>query len=149
MKGHKAHHEHHGVMHEKISPRHIHHKAHELVHARKRGGKVAEGSWPHEGEDEAEEDLRDHEESHEEREHEEEGEAKAMRAKRGGHVKKARKHGGHVEKKHVGNVAGKEYHHHAGRKPRKSGGSCEASPFSSARSGTAATGRKLERETMD
>ncbi len=146
MKGHKAHHEHHGVMHEKISPRHIHHKAHELVHARKRGGKVAEGSWPHEGEDEAEEDLRD--EPEDRTEHDKVGhEAEEKHAKRGGKIK--RKHGGHVEKKHVGKVEGKEHHHHAGRKPRKSGGSCEASPFSSARSGTAATGRKLERETMD
>jgi hypothetical protein len=40
---------------------------------------------------------------------------------------------------------------HAGRKPRKSGGraGCEASPFTAAHKGTAATGRKLEKETMD
>ena len=99
MKGHKAHHEHHGRHPgEKVNPRHIHHKAHELVHARKRGGKL---------------------------EH---------------------------EKKHVGKVEGEEHHCHGGRAPRKarkSGGGCESSPFSSALHGTAATGRKLERETMD
>ena len=143
----------------KISPKHIHHKAHELVHARKRGGKVAEGSWPHEGEDESEEDIRD--EPEDRTEHDKVGkEAEEMHAKRGGHVKKRRRggkaehereerrRGGHV-KKHVGHVEGEEHHHHAGRKPRKSGGGCESSPFSSAKEGSPAPGRKLDRETMD
>lgn len=44
-----------------------------------------------------------------------------------------------------------ERHEHHGRKPRKSGGrtGSEDQPFTSARHGTAAVGRKLEKETMD
>ena len=148
MKGHKAHHEHHGRHPgEKVNPRHIHHKAHELVHARKRGGKV-EG----EGVDGAEEDLRDKPEDR--TAHDEIGrEAEEEHAKRGGKIKKRRR-GGKLEheKKHVGKVEGEEHHCHGGRAPRKarkSGGGCESSPFSSALHGTAATGRTLERETMD
>ena len=129
MKGHKAHHEHHGRHPgEKIAPKHIHHKAHELVHARKRGGKV-------EGVDEAEEDLRD--EPEDRTAHDKIGK-EAEERKRGGRAKK-----------HVGKVDGEKHERHAGRKPRKRGGSCESSPFSSAKEGTAATGRRLERETMD
>ena len=41
---------------------------------------------------------------------------------------------------------GKEAMHHAGRKARKSGGSCESSPFSSARKGTDPKGRKMDGE---
>jgi hypothetical protein len=55
-------------------------------------------------------------------------------------------HSGHV--KHVGAVHGEHAMHHAGRKPRKSGGSVESNPFSHARHGTAAHGRKVEPETM-
>ena len=147
MKGHKAHHEHHGRHPgEKVNPRHIHHKAHELVHARKSGGKV-------EGEDEAEEDLRDRPEDR--TAHDEIGrEAEEEHAKHGGTIKKRRRGGGKLEheKQHVGKVEGEEHKCHGGRAPRKarkSGGGCESSPFSSALHGTAATGRKLERETMD
>jgi hypothetical protein len=61
-----------------------------------------------------------------------------------------RKRGGHVmhEKKHVGEVMGEHAKHHAGRKPRKSGGrtGSDGSPFSSARHGTPASGRKVEME---
>lgn len=56
-----------------------------------------------------------------------------------------RKRGGRA-KKHAGKVHGDHAMHHAGRKPRKSGGSCESSPFSHARKGTAPKGRKLEME---
>ncbi len=52
-------------------------------------------------------------------------------------------------KKRVGGPVGAAARAHGGRAARKSGGSCEDSPFSSARSGTAAKGRKLEKETMD
>jgi len=52
--------------------------------------------------------------------------------------------------KHVGHVEGEHAKHHAGRKPRKSGGraSSDTSPFTSARHGEAAKGRHLEPETM-
>lgn len=57
-----------------------------------------------------------------------------------------RKHGGRT--KHVGKVHGKHAKHHAGRAPRKSGGRAgsDSSPFTSARHGTPARGRKLEME---
>lgn len=48
-----------------------------------------------------------------------------------------RKRGG----KAMGKVHGAAAKMHAGRKPRKSGGSANANPFSSARSGTPAKGR--------
>jgi hypothetical protein len=51
-----------------------------------------------------------------------------------------RKSGG----KAVGKVKGMDAMHHAGRKARKSGGSCDSgSPFSSARQGTPAKGRNV------
>jgi hypothetical protein len=51
-----------------------------------------------------------------------------------------RKNGG----KTVGKVKGMDAMHHAGRKARKSGGSCDnGSPFSSARAGTPAKGRNV------
>lgn len=59
-----------------------------------------------------------------------------------------RKRGGKVGKKHAGAVHG-DAAKHAGRKARKSGGrasggSCEKSPFSSARRGTPPPGRKMD-----
>jgi len=56
------------------------------------------------------------------------------------------KRGGKVVGKHEGEHA----KHHAGRKPRKSGGraSSDTSPFTSARHGEAAKGRHVEPETM-
>lgn len=56
-----------------------------------------------------------------------------------------RKHGGRTGKKHAGKVHG-DMKHHAGRKPRKSGGraSSDSNPFTSARHGTPPKGRKLE-----
>ena len=61
-----------------------------------------------------------------------------------------RKRGGRIKRKMVGAVHGKAAKHHAGRKPRKSGGraSSDMSPFTSARHGTPAKGRSLEPETM-
>lgn len=58
-----------------------------------------------------------------------------------------RKRGGRA-KKHAGKVEGHSAHH-AGRKARKSGGrasggSCEKSPFTSARHGTPPKGRKMD-----
>jgi len=56
-----------------------------------------------------------------------------------------RKRGGKVDKKkHVGKMHGGPSAMHAGRKPRKSGGSCESSPFSSARRGTPPKGRTVD-----
>jgi len=62
-----------------------------------------------------------------------------------------RKHGGRAHKKHakhVGKVHGEHTMHHAGRKPRKSGGraSSESNPFSHARKGTPPKGRGIEME---
>ena len=54
-----------------------------------------------------------------------------------------RKRGGKVDKKHAGKVSGMAKMH-AGRKPRKSGGSCESSPFSAARRGTPPKGRTVD-----
>lgn len=53
-----------------------------------------------------------------------------------------RKRGGKVVEK----MAGDKAKFNAGRKPRKSGGSCENSPFSSARSGSAPKGHTTEQE---
>ena len=54
-----------------------------------------------------------------------------------------RKRGGKVAKKHAGKVHGMAKMN-AGRKPRKSGGSCESSPFSSARRGTPPKGHSTD-----
>lgn len=59
-----------------------------------------------------------------------------------------RKRGGKTMKKHVGKMAGGKAAHHAGRKPRKSGGraSSDQNPYTSARKGTPPPGRKLDME---
>jgi hypothetical protein len=127
MKGHKEHHH---------TASRI--EAHIAKH-RKAGGPVK-------GDDDAEKDLHEHEGKTSDVDDVEE-EAEATKAKKGGRIK--RKHGG-MMKRHVGKVEGEEHKHHAGRKPRKSGGAaCEADPFSSARHVTPAMGRKLEKETED
>jgi hypothetical protein len=66
--------------------------------------------------------------------------AEAEELKKGGRAK--RKRGGKTE---VGKVEGHEPMHHAGRKPRKSGGrsTSDANPFTSARKGEDAPGRKV------
>ena len=55
---------------------------------------------------------------------------------------KRRKRGGRM----IGMVHGEMARHHAGRKPRKSGGSADSMPFSSARKGEAPKGRSLDME---
>jgi len=66
--------------------------------------------------------------------------SEAEELKKGGRAK--RKRGGKTE---VGKVEGHEGMHHAGRKPRKSGGKAtsDANPFTSARKGEDAPGRKV------
>lgn len=65
-------------------------------------------------------------------------EAEAMKAKKGGRVKRA--FGGKAkEAKCEGGMA----HHHAGRKARASGGSCESSPFTAARKVSQPAGRSV------
>ena len=139
MKGHKAHHDLHSM---------VKHQSMKHVKHRKAGGRAES---PEHGTDEAEMDLHDKPEPRTNAKNID-SEAEAMHAKRGGRAK--RKHGGHVmhhhmgHVKHVGAVHGEHAMHHAGRKPRKAGGSVEANPFSAALKGTPAKGRKLEKETM-
>lgn len=63
----------------------------------------------------------------------------------GGEAKK-RRHGGEAMK-----VEGEHAKHHAGHKPRKSGGraTSDANPFTSARAGKPAPGRKVEMNMAD
>lgn len=120
----------------KIAPKHMHEKASHLM--RKRGGEVSrDNDGPEDGVDEAEEDLKSKPEKRVNSAIE--GDAEETKAKRGGAMKKKR----------VGKVEGEKHHAHGGRAARKSGGGCEASPFSSAKGGTAATGRKLAKLTED
>lgn len=88
------------------------------------------------GVNEAEEDVKD---KPEERTNAKKIDAEAEEMKKGGRAKKAR--GG----KMVGKVDGDKPMHHAGRKPRKSGGRAgsDSNPFTSARKGQDAPGRKL------
>lgn len=109
MKGHKGHH--HGVKHHGV---HHHHPRAE----HKKGGKVEspmEGHWEH---DESPSDVYEGKDSNVAKE------------------AKQRKHGGKA-KHHVGQHEGHMAHHHAGRKPRKSGGRAGADmhPLSSAHKG--------------
>ena len=135
MKGHKGHH--HTV--EKIE----HHIA---KHHRKSGGGVGLG-----GVDEEAEDMRQKPERRDNA-RKVDDEAEALHAKRGGRAKRkagghvTHKHTGHV--KHVGAVHGEHASHHAGRKPRKAGGSVESNPFSFADKGVAPGDHKVERKTM-
>jgi len=78
----------------------------------------------------------------------------AEERKRGGGIKKEgfgpegqptrakRKRGGKL----VGEVHGEHARHHAGRRPRKAGGSCDSNPFSSARKGEVPKGRSVDLE---
>ncbi len=59
-----------------------------------------------------------------------------------GGMPKRRKRGGRM----VGEVHGEMAKHHAGRKPRKSGGSADSMPFSSARKGEVPKGRSVDME---
>jgi len=116
------------------------------------------------GVNEAEEDLRDKPES---RTNNRKIDAEAEERKHGGKTRRERKKGGGVRVHHVDHEGklkepkraerksgGKLKSHvkdHAGRMPRKSGGrtGADSHPFSSARHGSPAPGRKLEEETMD
>lgn len=156
--------------------KHAHHSVHEIaamgVHharkARKAGGEAKhdEPQSPSHGYDEAEKDLRmNPEERNNAHEIFREAEAKGER-KHGGRAPKARTHSHHAAMaehhmkmahhhkkmaKHVGKPEGEMAHHRADRMPRKAGGrtGSDQEPFTSARHGVAATGRKLEKETMD
>jgi len=131
MKGHKGHHHAHGGM------------AHHAAKHRKVGGKAES---PEHGVDEAEMDLHDKPMEYNHGNPEKEAEAMSER-KHGGRAK--RKHGGKIHK-HVA-MHGEHGHHHAGRKPRKSGGragAAEMHPFTSAHQGTAPKGHKVEKMTM-
>ena len=88
------------------------------------------------GVNEAEEDVKDKPEA---RTNANKIDDEAEEIKKGGRAKKAR--GG----KMVGKVEGEKGEMHAGRKPRKSGGKAtsDANPFTSARRGNDAPGRKL------
>jgi hypothetical protein len=99
--------------------------------ARKSGG-------PTKGDSVEAKDIKNKEMKHSEKEDEVHEEADAMHAKKGGKVKKQ-----------VGGPVGSPGRKHGGRAARAGGGSCESSPFSSARAGTAAPGRKLQKTTMD
>jgi hypothetical protein len=89
------------------------------------------------GVNEAEMDLKDHPQRYNQSKVEDEAEER----KHGGRTKKHAKHA-------AMKVHGKHAAHHAGRKPRKSGGrtSSDSHPFTSARHGTPPKGRKLEME---
>lgn len=157
MTHHKHHSKHHSV--HEIAAAGVH-GAHHVRRHRKHGGKAGGGEVesPMHGDNEAEKDLRQKEVEYSGGKPEHEAKEMGER-KRGGRAK--RKHGGHVvhhhsgHVKHVGAVHGAAAHHHAGRKPRKAGGRAgkahggsEMNPFTSARHGTPAKGRKLEPETM-
>lgn len=100
------------------------------------------------GRDDAEEDVKDKPEA---RTDAKKIDAEAEEKKSGGRAK--RKRGGHVHHenmemmkhaKHLGPVHGEHAKHHAGRKPRASGGKTgsDSHPFSSARKGELPPGRK-------
>ena len=90
------------------------------------------------GENAAAEDLADKPEA---RTNAKKIDAEAEERKSGGRA--ARKSGGMAGKKHVGPPEGDTARVRADRKPRKSGGSATSNPFSSARAGTPAPGRKV------
>lgn len=90
------------------------------------------------GENEAEEDLKDKPEA---RTNAKKIDEEAEEMKKGGRAK--RKHGGKTE---VGRIEGKKPEMRADRKPRKSGGRADTNPFTSAKTGKNAPGRKLMEE---
>ncbi len=90
------------------------------------------------GSNEAEEDVKDKPEA---RTNAKKIDAEAEEMKKGGRAK--RKSGGKTE---VGHIEGGKAPMHAGRKPRKSGGRADTNPFTSAKTGKDAPGRKLMEE---
>lgn len=138
MKGHKHHTVHH------IAKAGVHGAHHVRAH-HARGGEVESAR---KGDDDAAKDLKD-KPNRRNNAPKIMNEAEAMSQRKAG-GRAERKRGGHVMK-HVGEIHGEQGKAHAGRKARKSGGRAggsEANPFTSARHGTPATGRKLEPETM-
>jgi len=105
-----------------------HHMGHKSAHHRKHKAHGGEMDSPAKGRDEWEEDLKSKPTRYNNAPN---VEGEAEERKRGGHVKK--KH-----KKHVGKVHGHHAAHHAGRKPRMSGGrtGADRNPLSSAHAGT-------------
>ena len=103
------------------------HKGHKGRHHKAAGGKMESAT---KGDDTWEEDLKDKPERYTKGKPEDEAEER----KHGGRAKKNK--GGMVH--HLGKVHGKKPHHHAGRKPRKSGGRAgsDSHPLSSAHKGT-------------
>jgi len=139
MKGHKAHHHaHHAHKAHKShgghmdSPKHgdkVHDKDPTEVYAGKGSHVVREADErKHGGRTKKHHAHHAHHEHHEHHEH-------------AHHMHPAKKH-----KKHVGHAEGEDMKHHAGRKPRKSGGrtGSNMNPLSSAHHGTAPKGRHLE-----
>ena len=107
------------------------------------GGQAEHGDREYE-KDLATKNMRYTYQSHVEDEAEEKKRGGRAKRKHGGHV--AHHHSGHV--KHVGSVHGEHGAHHAGRKPRKSGGRAysDSNPFTSAAHGKAPKGRNLDME---
>ena len=104
-------------------------------HIRKHRASGGKMESPSKGDNEAEEDLKDKPARYNQSKVEDEGEA--VKAKRGGKMKKC-------DMKASGGEAKK----HAGRKPRASGGGCERNPFTTALKGTGPRGGpKAEGET--
>jgi len=101
-------------------------KGHKLY--RKAGGKVESDAS---GDNDAAEDLKTKPEA---RTNAKKVDDEATERKAGGRVR--RKTGGNVVAKQVGGVVGSAPKANAGRAARKSGGSCDSSPFSSAKAGT-------------
>jgi hypothetical protein len=85
------------------------------------------------GSNEPEQDVKDKPEARVNAKH---VDSEAEELKKGGRAK--RKHGGEVK------VHG-EAKHHAGRKPRKSGGRADSNPYTSARNGKVPAGRTVQK----
>jgi len=132
-------------------------KAHHRAHRETGGMNLAEDDL--DDKPEARTDAKKIDAEAEERKHGGEVEKRRRKRKHGGEVHhsackchkcmggEARKHGGEVkhEKKIVGLVKGEHARHHMGHKPRKSGGraTSDENPFTSARKGDPAPGRKM------
>lgn len=157
-------------MKEHHSKHHAEHETHHAEHGVHPGYRKMRNTG---GVNEAEEDLKEKTES---RTHNPKIDAEADERKHGGKTRRERKKGGGVRVHHVDHEGKlkekrperksggklkshvKEVHmhgelakHHAGRAPRKAGGrtGADSHPFSSARHGTEAPGRKLEMDMED
>ena len=140
MKGHKAHH---------------HRKGHAKGGSAHEDTGTEKGHWEESAEtgvDEADQDLKH---KHMDYTANSNVAKEATAKKRGGRT--MRKHGGHVHHehgedmkhaKHLGSIHGEHGGHHAGRKPRKSGGRLGGNEWASAQHGTLPKGRKVEKMSM-